>query len=211
MFTGIIEEVGRVRALRKGPQSAVLTVEAHTVLEGTRIGDSIATNGVCLTVTALGRDYYQADIMNETLNRTHLKHVSMGERVNLERALTLNTRLGGHLLSGHIDGTALLKKKIKQDVAEVLTFATDPSLTRLMVEKGSIAIDGISLTLLAVTERTFSVSIIPHTGAETTLLEKPIGDSVNVECDLIGKYVDKLLSKQTTHSTLLDSLKKHGF
>lgn len=211
MFTGIIEEIGRIRSVKKGPKSAVLTISAKTVLEETRVGDSIATNGVCLTVTALGRDYFTADVMNETLLRTNLKEITVSEHVNLERALTLNSRLGGHLLSGHIDGVGVLTQSVVQDVATILTFKTDTALTRLMVDKGSIAIDGISLTLFDVKATTFSVSLIPHTGVETTLLDKPIGAKVNLECDMIGKYVDKLLHTHTKSSLTYDALKKHGF
>ena len=211
MFTGIIEEIGRIRSVKKGPKSAVLTISAKTVLDETHVGDSIATNGVCLTVTSLGRDYFTADVMNETLMRTNLKETTVGEYVNLERALTLNSRLGGHLLSGHIDGVGVLTQTVVQDVATILTFKTDTALTRLMVDKGSIAIDGISLTLFDVTATTFSVSLIPHTGAETTLLDKPIGAKVNLECDMIGKYVDKLLHTHTKSSLTYDALKKHGF
>ena len=193
MFTGIVEEVGTVQALRPGSQSYILTVSAKKVLEDAKVGDSICTNGICLTVTALHNGCFDADVMPETVRRTNFASLRPGSRVNLERALTLSSRLGGHMVSGHIDGTGQITEMRKEDNAVWITVQTQPGLLRYMIEKGSIAIDGISLTLAQVTDTYFKVSVIPHTGEETILLGKHPGDTVNLECDQIGKYVDKLM------------------
>ncbi len=215
MFTGIIEEMGMVKQIQKGAKSSVLTIGAHTVLQGTKIGDSIATNGVCLTVTSIGNDFFTADVMAETLRRSSLGQLKTGSPVNLERALTLSSRLGGHLVSGHIDGTGTIVQFQPEDNAVWITIATPPSLLRYIVEKGSIAIDGVSLTVAAVTDQDFSVSIIPHTGAETILLQKKPGNTVNLECDMIAKYTEKLLyhPSEPSKETKIDEdfLKLHGF
>ena len=194
MFTGIVEEVGHVRRVLPGSRAGELVVEAHTVLEGTRIGDSICTNGVCLTVTRLGADEFAADVMPETLSRSNLGTLKVGDPVDLERAMPAEGRFGGHIVSGHIDGTGTLYQVRPDQNATWLTIRCDPELLRYVVEKGSIAIDGVSLTVAAVTATDFSVSIIPHTGEETVLLGKHAGDVVNLECDIIGKYVERLLT-----------------
>lgn len=194
MFTGIIEEIGTVKQMIPGKESYRLTVSAQKVLEGTKIGDSIATNGICLTVTAIHGNSFDADVMAETVRRTNLSSLHAGSRVNLERALTLSSRLGGHIVSGHIDGTGTITSMVREDNAVWITVAAKGELLKYMIEKGSIAIDGISLTLAYVDEECFKVSVIPHTGEETILLKKKPGDTVNLECDLIGKYVEKLLS-----------------
>lgn len=193
MFTGIIEEIGTVKQMIPGKESYRLTVSAQKVLEGTKIGDSIATNGICLTVTAIHGNSFDADVMAETVRRTNLSSLHAGSRVNLERALTLSSRLGGHIVSGHIDGTGTITSMVREDNAVWITVAAKGELLKYMIEKGSIAIDGISLTLAYVDEECFKVSVIPHTGEETILLKKKPGDTVNLECDLIGKYVEKLL------------------
>lgn len=193
MFTGIIEEVGTIVAVKKGQVSSQLIIAGEEVLTDTKVGDSICTNGVCLTVTKINENQFEVDVMAETLRRSNLGELSVGSKVNLERALTLQTRLGGHMVSGHIDGTGHISTIVREDNAIWLTIQTSPCLLRYMIEKGSIAIDGISLTIADVDEQKFKVSIIPHTGEKTTLLKKKIGDTVNLECDLIGKYVEKLL------------------
>ena len=211
MFTGIIEEVGRVKALSKGPKSLRLTVQAHTVLEDTNLGDSIATNGVCLTVTDQSKDTFSVDVMYETLNRSTLKALSMGSVVNLERALTLHTRLGGHMMSGHVDGVGTIKKIEKEDIATKMTIHVPKDLTKYMIEKGSIGVDGISLTLVHVHEDRFVISLIPHTSMQTTLWQKRVGDEVNIEVDLIGKYVEKLLGTKKSSNLTEEVLKNYGY
>ena len=193
MFTGIIEEVGEVKSLKIGSESSKLTIKAHKVLEKTLIGDSIATNGVCLTVTNINGNSFEADVMEETFRRSNLGNLKLGSKVNLERALTLDKRLGGHIVSGHIDGCGRVLSLIKEKNAVWVTIGADKKILKYIIEKGSIAIDGISLTVAYVDEEVFKVSIIPHTGEETTLLTKKPGESVNLECDMIGKYVEKLL------------------
>lgn len=194
MFTGIVEEVGRVAAVRKGAHSAVLTVEASTVLEDVHLGDSIATNGVCLTVTDFTRSTFSADVMHETLNRSSLGALRPGSPVNLERAMLAGGRFGGHIVSGHIDGTGAIRNIREDDNAVWYTIEAPRAIIRFIVEKGSIAIDGISLTVATVSDSTFSVSIIPHTRAQTNLAGKHVGDVVNLENDVVGKYVERLLS-----------------
>lgn len=193
MFTGIIEEIGKVKAIQKGEKSSVLTIAAETILENTIIGDSISVNGVCLTVTALTSDAFQMDVMAETLDRSNLGQLTVGQKINLERALNLEKRLGGHIVSGHIDGIGTIQDFRPDDNAVWVTVTTSPDLLRYIIEKGSIAIDGISLTVAKVDDQSFAVAIIPHTAEETILLKKAVGDTVNLECDMIGKYVEKLL------------------
>lgn len=209
MFTGIIEETGVIRAVQRGAKSAVLTVEAKKVLEDVHIGDSIATNGVCLTVTSVRGDCFTADVMNESLRRSSLGDLKPGSRVNLERAMAANGRFGGHIVSGHIDGTGTVVSVRRDDIAVWYTIRTTPQLMRYIVEKGSIAIDGISLTVAAVESDRFSVSVIPHTAQETTLSEKRPGATVNLENDVIGKYVEKLMQKDS--GITLDFLAQNGF
>ncbi len=211
MFTGIVEEMGEVVSLRRGARSFTLTIRAEKVLQGTEVGDSIATNGVCLTVTRLQEGRFEADVMPETVERTALGELKAGDGVNLERALTLSTRLGGHLVSGHIDATGRLVDRREDDTALWLTFEAPQSVLRYVVQKGSIAIDGVSLTVARVTEHTFSVSLIPHTQAATTLHCRRIGESVNLECDMIVKYVEKLMGKAPVEGLTLDFLREHGF
>ena len=193
MFTGIVEEMGTVKAIRKGPHSAVVEIQAQVVLEDLHIGDSIAVNGVCLTATAFSPAGFTADVMHETLNRSALALLRPGSRVNLERALAAGGRFGGHIVAGHVDGVGTVQRITRDDNAVWYTIAAGPEILRYVVEKGSIAIDGISLTVAKVEEEGFQVSVIPHTGEETTLLEKVPGDSVNLENDVIGKYVERLL------------------
>lgn len=216
MFTGIIEEIGTVRRIEHGAKGARLTIQAKTVLEDTRIGDSIATNGVCLTVVSMTGDSFSADVMAESLRRSSLGTLQGGSPVNLERAMAANGRFGGHIVSGHIDGTGTIAETRRDDNAVWYTVSAAPTLLRHIVEKGSIAIDGISLTVAAVETDRFSVSVIPHTAAVTVLGRKRPGDIVNLETDLIGKYVEKLLrptadSAPRNSSISLEFLTENGF
>lgn len=212
MFTGIIEEVGHVKSLHRGAKSFTLEVEAEKVLEGTLVGDSIATNGVCLTVTSLTGHGFTADVMPETVSRTALGELVSGSPVNLERALSLQTRLGGHIVSGHIDGTGRITDRRQDDTALWLTIECDSKLLRYIIEKGSVTLQGVSLTVARVDARSFAVSLIPHTQAATTLHQAKVGDLVNIENDIIAKYVEKLLGKAPDNgSDLLDKMAKYGF
>lgn len=207
MFTGIIEEIGKVREIRSG----MLEISASTVLDGTKIGDSIAVNGVCLTVTSLNGSSFTADVMPETLRRSNLGMLHAGSNVNLERAAAVGTRLGGHIVSGHIDGTGRIVAVKQEQNAVWVTISAGSEIIELIVEKGSIAIDGISLTVADVTDKDFSVSLIPHTGEVTTLLSKNIGEIVNLENDIIGKYVKKLMEKSEKKGITLEFLAENGF
>ena len=212
MFTGIIEEVGHVKSLHRGAKSFTLEVEAEKVLEGTLVGDSIATNGVCLTVTSLTGHGFTADVMPETVSRTALGELVSGSPVNLERALSLQARLGGHIVSGHIDGTGRIADRRQDDTALWLTIECDSKLLRYIIEKGSVTLQGVSLTVARVDARSFAVSLIPHTQAATTLHQAKVGDLVNIENDIIAKYVEKLLGKEPDNgSDLLDKMEKYGF
>ena len=211
MFTGIIEEIGTVRRIEHSAKGARLTIQAKTVLEDTRIGDSIATNGVCLTVVSMTGDSFSADVMAESLRRSSLGTLQGGSPVNLERAMAANGRFGGHIVSGHIDGTGTIASQKREDNAVWVKIKTPAPLLRYIVEKGSIAIDGVSLTVAAVTDTDFSVSIIPHTGAQTILLGKKPGDPVNLECDVIGKYVEKLTAPHKTGGISTNFLAENGF
>lgn len=193
MFTGLVEETGTLQSVQRGSRSCVLTIGCSTVLEGSKIGDSIAVNGVCLTVTSLGTSYFTADAMPETLNRSSLGELKTGSPVNLERAMPADGRFGGHIVSGHIDGTGRITGIERDDNAVWYTVSAGPDILRYVVEKGSITIDGISLTVAYVDEKVLKVSIIPHTQKVTALREKKIGSIVNLECDIVGKYVEKLL------------------
>ena len=211
MFTGIIEEIGHVKSLHRGAKSFTLEVEADVVMQGTQVGDSIATNGVCLTVTSLTGHGFTADVMPETVQRTALGELKAGSPVNLERALSLQTRLGGHIVSGHIDGTGRISDRRQDDNALWLTVECDSRLLRYIIEKGSITIQGVSLTVARVDERSFAVSLIPHTQSATTLHAARIGDLVNLENDIIAKYVEKLLGKAPSDAGIMQKLKENGF
>ena len=217
MFTGIVEEVGQVAEIKKGAAWAELKIKAEKVLEDVSLGDSIAVNGVCLTVTSFGKGFFTADVMHETLNRSSLSLLAKGSSVNLERAMAANGRFGGHIVSGHIDGTGVITDIKKDAIATWVTIEAGESIMRLIVEKGSITIDGISLTVAEVTDKYFKVSLIPHTGSNTTLLQKKTGEKVNLENDVIGKYVERLMTFSKTEDTkqkssiTMDFLAKHGF
>lgn len=190
MFTGIVEEIGIVEKISSGK----MQIKASTVLENTKIGDSISVNGVCLTVTDLFDSNFTVDVMNETLSRSSLGNLSKGSKVNLERAMLLNGRFGGHIVSGHIDGTGIIEKIESDGNAVWFYIKTDKKILKYIIEKGSVCIDGISLTVAKVTNSYFAVSVIPHTQKVTNLAEKKVGDFVNLENDVIGKYVEKLMN-----------------
>ena len=194
MFTGIIEELGRIRAIDHREGGARLEIEAETVLTDARVGDSIAVNGCCVTVVERGDGWWAADVVIETLERTALGALAQGEPVNLERPLRLSDHLGGHLMQGHVDAVGrVVARAPLADGSTRFTFAAPPALLRYVVEKGSIAVDGISLTVAALDDETFDVAVIPHTLAVTTLGHKDRGAAVNLEADLIAKYVERLL------------------
>lgn len=199
MFTGIIEEMGTVSSIAEGSLSAVITIQASKVLEGSQTGDSIAVNGVCLTVTSIHGSFFTADVMAETLRRSSLGSLSKGSHVNLERAMPMNGRFGGHIVSGHIDGTGTVVSKVKEDNAVWVKINASQDILKYIVLKGSVAIDGTSLTVAGLDDSTFSVSVIPHTASETILLQKSTGDIVNLENDIIGKYIERLLSFQNNN------------
>ena len=193
MFTGLIEEIGTIKAIAKSVNSAKITINAAKVLEAVQLGDSICTNGVCLTVTSFHSGSFTVDVMAETMRRSNLGKLSLGAFVNLERALRAGDRLGGHMVSGHIDGVGIVEKYENEDNAVWLTVSAPPEIIKYIIQKGSIAIDGVSLTVAYVDDLIFKVSIIPHTKDKTTLLKKKTGESVNLECDMVGKYIEKFL------------------
>ncbi|WP_455529066.1 riboflavin synthase [Ruminococcus sp.] len=214
MFTGIIEEVGTVKAVKRSGTSSFIEIQAKKVLEDVHLGDSIAVNGVCLTVTHCDGSIFRADVMNETLSRSSLGSLTTGSLVNLERAMAADGRFGGHIVSGHIDGTGTVSDIRNDGIAVWYTITAPPELLRYIVEKGSIAIDGISLTVAKVTDTSFSVSIIPHTAAQTILGTKKTGDMVNLENDIIGKYVEKLMKPAEAalqSGITMEFLAKNGF
>lgn len=207
MFTGIIEEQGQIRSVSLGGKSGSISIKAEKVLEGTKIGDSIAVNGVCLTAVSIQKDGFTADVMAETVRRSNLGHLRPGDKVNLERAMAAGGRFGGHIVSGHIDGTGTIVSLRKEENAVWVGIKTEPEIMRLVIEKGSICIDGISLTVAAVGTDNFQVSVIPHTGEETTLLKKQPGDMINLENDIIGKYVERLMGlREAENSRSRDGL-----
>lgn len=193
MFTGIVEEIGTLKAIQKGRNSAILRIQAAKIMTDMHIGDSIAVNGICLTVTEFSASEFAADVMHETLNRTNLGQLRQGSSVNLERAMAANGRFGGHIVSGHVDGVGTVSNIQRDDNAIWYTISVGPEILRYIVEKGSITIDGTSLTVARVSDKDFAISAIPHTVAITILGQKKVGDKVNLENDIIGKYVEKLL------------------
>ena len=217
MFTGIVEEIGTIKKVEKGAKSSKLTIEGAKIFDDLKLGDSVAVNGVCLTVTEYTKNTFTADVMNETLSRSNLGDLKNGSRVDLERAMAADGRFGGHIVSGHIDGTGRIVKTEKDDIAVWYTIAADKKIMKYIIEKGSVTIDGISLTVARVSQTDFAVSIIPHTGANTTLLMKNKGDVVNLENDITGKYIEKLLGLTKEQETKSESkitrefLTKYGF
>ncbi|HAE52914.1 MAG TPA: riboflavin synthase [Ruminococcus sp.] len=211
MFTGIVEEIGTVCEVKRNGNNSYIRIIAEKVLSDVHIGDSIAVNGVCLTVTRHDGNIFQADVMNETLSRSSLGSLTNGSKVNLERAMSAEGRFGGHIVSGHIDGTGKITDIKNDGIAIWYTISAKPEIMRYIVEKGSVAIDGISLTVARVTENNFSVSIIPHTAEQTILSLKKIGDIVNLENDIIAKYVEKLIVPPKKKGVTLELLAQTGF
>jgi riboflavin synthase len=211
MFTGIIEELGTVKVLRREAGAARLTLSAAKVLDGTALGDSICVNGVCLTVVEMNRTEFSADVAVETLRVTNLGDLQAGRKVNLERALQLSARIGGHLVTGHVDAVGRVREKREEGNGWRIFIDAPASVLRYVIKKGSIAIDGISLTVADVDSAGFAIAMIPHTAKLTTLGFKTAGDSVNLESDIIGKYVERLLAGRMEGGVSLDALKKSGF
>ena len=215
MFTGLVEEIGTIENIIKGAKSAQITINASKVLEDVKLGDSISTNGVCLTVIKFTRNSFTVDVMPETMRRSNLKNLKHGSRVNLERALRLGDRLGGHIVSGHIDGVGFIKSVEEEDNATWVAIESSGDILKYVIEKGSIAIDGTSLTVAYVDNISFKVSIIPMTRDETTLLSKKVGEEVNLECDMVGKYIERLTmfkQAETKKSSInINFLKENGF
>ena len=219
MFTGLVAELGTVQRLARQGNSYHLTVGAKKVLDKLKIGDSVAVNGVCLTVVRMDDSGFTADVMPETVRLTNIGSLQPGSRVNLERTLRLCDGLDGHIVSGHVEGLGTISEQRPEGIAVVVTIAAPPELLKYIIKKGSIAIDGISLTVTEVTDTGFSVSLIPHTAKETTLGLKKVGDSVNLETDILGKYVERMLTwnssqaKQASKSDTLNmkTLLENGF
>ncbi|EOD00969.1 riboflavin synthase [Caldisalinibacter kiritimatiensis] len=215
MFTGIVEEIGIVKSIINSYNSSTIMIEANKILQDIKLGDSISTNGVCLTVTDYDNKSFTVDVMPETINKSNLKKLKKGSKVNLERALKVGDRLGGHIVTGHIDGVGIIGEFKKDDNAIWVSISTSEDILKYIVYKGSIAIDGISLTVAYVDKKQFKVSIIPHTQHITTLVQKNIGDEVNLECDMIGKYIEKFLNLQKTEDSKqgldITFLKENGF
>ncbi|MEH7094274.1 riboflavin synthase [Neobacillus vireti] len=218
MFTGIIEEIGKVAKIQRAANSYVLTIEAEKILQDIHLGDSISVNGVCLTVTSFSSRQFTVDVMPETVKATSLNHVQSGTRVNLERAMAAGGRFGGHFVSGHIDGTGMIKRKQALENAIYYEIEADPEILRYVIVRGSVAVDGTSLTVFDVSDTSFTLSLIPHTLSESVIGLKGSGDIVNLECDMIGKYVGHFIksigneSKHHKKSGLTQSfLEENGF
>lgn len=216
MFTGIIEELGTIKNIERGSQSIKLSISCIEIMKDIHLGDSIAVNGICLTVSFIGKGFFTADVMPETMRKTNLEKKDVSQKVNLERALKLSDRLGGHFVSGHIDDTGILAEKVREDNATWFTIKAPESILKYIILKGSVCLDGTSLTVAYVDEECFKVSLIPHTSDITTLGEMAIGDKINIECDIIAKYIEKLVCSETyignnKKGLSLDFLKENGF
>ncbi len=220
MFTGIIEGLGSISRIRTSGQGKRLTVEAEFALDQTKVGDSISVSGACVTAVRIAGRRFEVDVSPETLKMTTFGSAKVGDRLNLERAMRLSDRIDGHLVSGHIDGTGVIGSKTAMGNAVAITFEADESLTRYMITKGSVAVDGISLTINTCGPGSFSVAVIPHTAGLTTIGFKNLGDRVNIETDMIGKYVERFTSGSTDQNrdgtsrpTIIDQayLVKTGF
>lgn len=216
MFTGIIEELGSIKNIERVSRSIKLSISCIEIMKDIHLGDSIAVNGICLTASFIGRDFFIADVMPETMRKTNLGEKVVSNKVNLERALKLSDRLGGHLVSGHVDDTGILIDKVKEDNATWFTIKAQNNILKYIIHKGSVCLDGISLTVAFVDEECFKVSLIPHTSNITTFGELAIGDRINIECDIIAKYIEKLAfpERQIDNNKrilTLDFLKENGF
>jgi len=214
MFTGIIEEIGTISSIKRGRVSASLVINAQLVNSDIKIGDSINTNGACLTVTNFTKNNFEVDVMAETIRKTNLDLLKSGSNVNLERALKLSDRLGGHMVSGHIDGTGTITQVFQEEIATWFTIKTEKDILKYIIKKGSVAIDGISLTIADLTESSFKVSIIPHTALKTTLLSKKAGDIVNIENDMTARYIENFIltgKEDISRDINMEFLKDNGF
>ncbi|MHA0855507.1 riboflavin synthase [Paenibacillus sp. CMAA1364] len=220
MFTGLVEEIGTLRGLTRNGEAMVLHINASIVMDDLKIGDSVAVNGVCLTATSIDKQSFAVDVMPETYRRSNLKELQMGSKVNLERAMIANGRFGGHVVQGHVDGIGTIHHVMKNQNAVVYEIRPESSdIFKYIIPKGSITLDGISLTVVNTTSTTFQVSIIPHTLAQTVLHDKRAGATVNVECDVLGKYVDHLLHYKSSDQPNdekpsvinMESLARNGF
>lgn len=215
MFTGLVEEIGVIGSVSKTAKSARITIQAKEVLHELKIGDSVSTNGVCLTVTEFGTSWFSVDVMAETMRYSSLDFAKNGTSVNLERALRLGDRMGGHIVSGHVDGLGTISQIEQEENATWLSITTSSSLLHYIIHKGSVAIDGVSLTVAYVDDYSFKVSIIPHTKAMTTLHSKRIGEVVNIECDMMGKYIEKFITHKVDDvvTSAIDEnfLREHGY
>ncbi|MFC0472984.1 riboflavin synthase [Halalkalibacter kiskunsagensis] len=217
MFTGIIEEIGQIQEMRSSSESMVMKIGATRILSDVNLGDSISVNGVCLTVTSFSSAHFTVDVMPETVRATSLQSLGRGSSVNLERAMSAKGRFGGHFVSGHVDGTGTILAKTPEQNAVYYRIGVNSELRHYMIEKGSVAVDGTSLTIFAVDEESFTISIIPHTIEETIIGTKGVGDIVNIECDMVGKYIEQFISrrfestKKPTSSLTESFLSEYGY
>ncbi|NSW90876.1 MAG: riboflavin synthase [Firmicutes bacterium] len=216
MFTGIIQELGRVSGIAQGNSSIRLSINCRDILDDIETGDSIAVNGICLTASRLGTGWFSADVMPETMRKTNLGTLKVGDSVNLESAMRFGGKMGGHIVTGHIDGTGVVADRREEDNALWITVGVSNNILKYIVEKGSVAVDGVSLTVAHVDEGSFKVSLIPHTAGVTTLARRRIGDVLNIECDIIGKYVEKFINrrfsgKKAENGMTLNFLRENGF
>ena len=216
MFTGLVEEVGTVKEVRPAGKAIHLTIKSPSIMDDVQLGDSIAVNGICLTVTHFDKSSFTVDVVPETMRRTTLHELSGGSPVNLERAMAMGNRFGGHIVSGHIDGVGRIVSIVDEDIAKVVRIAAPESVLRYVVEKGSVCIDGVSLTVMDVDSESFRISVIPHTWQVTVLRHRRVGSQVNLEADIIGKYVERLLGPHVqggakAGSLSLDFLRTNGF
>ncbi|MDR4888781.1 riboflavin synthase [Fredinandcohnia sp. QZ13] len=217
MFTGIVEEIGKVKAINGSQDSIEMVIQAKKILEDVNLGDSISVNGVCLTVTEFTSNGFTVDVMPETVKSTSLRDLERNHAVNLERAMTAGGRFGGHIVSGHVDGTGKIVRKEPKGNAVYYEIEIPEELVEFMIYKGSVAVDGTSLTIFGLTENTFTLSLIPHTLSETILRNKGVGDIVNIECDMLGKYVSQFMKRSFNNEKITKSkitasfLEEHGF
>ncbi len=216
IFTGLIEEMGEILSVEKGNKALKLKIRCKKVLENAKLGDSIATNGTCLTATELGNDYFTADCMYETVKRTNLKRLKKGDKVNLEKSITLSTPLGGHLVTGDVDCEGVLKSITQEGIAKIYEIEIEHRYMKYIVEKGRVTLDGASLTVMKLGNSTFGVSLIPHTQEMITLGRKKVGDYINVETDLVGKYIERFMNfkdepEKKSEGMTMEFLLKNGF